>query len=463
MRRSAASADPDAPLRAVSLPAAWDEAAAAALAALAPGEGPARLDLAAEAWIRPIAARAQRAGMEAPLAEALHALLISRRGAPTAPLWRGESAPLPGFVLNLAAFHDPASGFDAAGFTGAVTLAVTALTLARPEARRIGVGIADLAGLLAALGLDYDSEAARRLGADIAAQLRTAADAASFAMAERFGPVAGPRRHEATTAILPADPAMALLGVETTGIAPAFAPVDASGALTRAAHAFLAARGLSAEQALAAALTGESPFPAPSPAAWQAMHDRVAPFLHSAPARPEARPAAAAGRTRRLDLPDRRAGYTQKAAVGGHKLFLRTGEYADGRLGEIFVALHKEGAAFRGLMDNFAVAVSIALQHGVPLEEFVEAFTFTRFGPAGAVEGDPAVRRATSLLDYMFRNLAANYLGRTDLPEAEDEAADGVGSGARDRAPLLPLDLPEQAGHAASPRARRRNLRLVGT
>ena len=96
-------------------------------------------------------------------------------------------------------------------------------------------------------------------------------------------------------------------------------------------------------------------------------------------------------------------------------------------MGEILVALHKEGAAFRGLMDNFAHAVSLGLQHGVPLERFVEAFTFTRFGPAGAVEGDPAVHAATSLLDYAFRHLAANYLGRHDIPEAEIEEADTVG------------------------------------
>jgi ribonucleoside-diphosphate reductase alpha chain len=159
----------------------------------------------------------------------------------------------------------------------------------------------------------------------------------------------------------------------------------------------------------------------------------------------------------RRELPGRRSGYTQKASVGGHKLFLRTGEYEDGSLGEIFVALHKEGAAFRGLMDNFAHAVSLGLQHGVPLERFVEAFTFTRFGPAGAVEGDPAVHAATSLLDYAFRNLAANYLGRRDIPEAEIEEADTVGHGARDQSPLLPLELPAEA----SPRARRRGLRVV--
>ena len=122
----------------------------------------------------------------------------------------------------------------------------------------------------------------------------------------------------------------------------------------------------------------------------------------------------------------------------------------------MFIALQKEGAPFRGLMDNFALAVSVGLQHGVPLEAFVEAFTFTRFGPSGTVEGDPAVARATSLLDYAFRHLAANYLGRRNIPEAEPEDADTVGDGHRDHAPLLPLDLPTQ-----SPRARRRGLRLV--
>jgi hypothetical protein len=108
-------------------------------------------------------------------------------------------------------------------------------------------------------------------------------------------------------------------------------------------------------------------------------------------------------------------------------------------------------------MDSFAIAVSLGLQHGVPPAAFVEAFTFTRFGPAGAVEGDPAVARATSLLDYVFRNIAANYLGRTDIAPAEEEADDTLGAGASERAPLLPLDLPP----SDAPRLRRRALRLV--
>jgi ribonucleoside-diphosphate reductase alpha chain len=117
----------------------------------------------------------------------------------------------------------------------------------------------------------------------------------------------------------------------------------------------------------------------------------------------------------REKMPDRRKGYTQKAVVGGHKLYLRTGEYDDGRLGEIFLDMHKEGAAFRAMMNNFAIAISLGLQYGVPLEEYVEAFTFTRFEPAGFVQGNEHIKNATSILDYVFRELAISYLGRYDL------------------------------------------------
>jgi len=135
-----------------------------------------------------------------------------------------------------------------------------------------------------------------------------------------------------------------------------------------------------------------------------------------------------AGRER---LPQRRKGYTQKAIVGGHKVYLRTGEYEDGRVGEIFVDMHKEGAAFRSLMNNFAIAISIGLQYGVPLEEFVEAYTFTRFEPSGLVEGNDAIKMSTSVLDYIFRELAISYLGRNDLSHVEqaDLHPDGVGRG----------------------------------
>ncbi|CUJ35001.1 Vitamin B12-dependent ribonucleotide reductase [Cognatishimia activa] len=130
-------------------------------------------------------------------------------------------------------------------------------------------------------------------------------------------------------------------------------------------------------------------------------------------------------------MPERRKGYTQKAIVGGHKVYLRTGEYEDGSLGEIFLDMHKEGAGFRAMMNNFAIAVSVGLQYGVPLEEFVDAFTFTKFEPAGMVQGNDSIKNATSILDYIFRELAVSYLDRTDLAHVKPEGAsfDDLGRG----------------------------------
>jgi len=155
-------------------------------------------------------------------------------------------------------------------------------------------------------------------------------------------------------------------------------------------------------------------------------------------------------------LPDRRQGYTQKAVVGGHKVYLRTGEYEDGTVGEIFLDMHKEGAAFRSLMNCFAIAISLGLQHGVPLDEFVDAFVFTRFEPNGMVKGNDRIKMSTSVIDYVFRELAITYLGRTDLshvPE-EDLRADAIGSrpgeGPVANTPSTPLpEMPAPAPPAA--------------
>ncbi len=138
-----------------------------------------------------------------------------------------------------------------------------------------------------------------------------------------------------------------------------------------------------------------------------------------------------AAKRERNRLPDRRKSYTQKAVVGGHKVYLHTGEFDDGKLGEIFIDMHKEGAAFRAMMNNFAIAISMGLQYGVPLEEFVEAFTFTRFEPAGMVQGNDNIKNATSILDYIFRELAISYLGRDDLAHIEPEGTryDELGRG----------------------------------
>lgn len=428
LRRLPASAEPDGPSRLVALPAAWEPAAADALAALAPGHGPVGIEAAAEAWIGRLAADAAHA-------DALRRLLLLRRAAPGPALWRGEAAALPCFALNLAAFHDPAQGLDEAALHDAAEAAARALPGPR-AAPQAALALSDLAGLLAALGLDYAQAPARQFAAGLLARLRAALPARIL------------------LAALPPGPAEALLGVETGGIAPAFAPLTDQGRLTRAAQALLAARGLSAEAALAATLAGQSPFARADAAAHTAMHDALAPHLAILPPRPARAPAQAhAAPPGRRDLPARHTSSTKKASVGGHRVFLRTGEYEDGALGEIGIALPKEGPAFRGLMDAFATAVSLGLQHGVKLEEFVDAFILTRFGPAGAVEGDPAVTRATSVLDYVFRALAAHYLARTDLPEAASEEDEPAAPGG---APLLPLDLPQTDSHA-----RRRGLRVV--
>jgi ribonucleoside-diphosphate reductase alpha chain len=124
-------------------------------------------------------------------------------------------------------------------------------------------------------------------------------------------------------------------------------------------------------------------------------------------------------RPKRRPLPGKRGGFTQEGRVAGHKIYLRTGEYEDGTLGEIFIDMHKEGAAFRSMMNNFAIAVSKGLQYGVPLEEFVETFTFQRFEPQGMVEGHPNIKMATSIIDYVFRVLGYEYLGRTDFVQVQ--------------------------------------------
>lgn len=153
--------------------------------------------------------------------------------------------------------------------------------------------------------------------------------------------------------------------------------------------------------------------------------------------------------SQRTKLPNRRKGYTQKASVGGHKIYLRTGDYEDGSIGEIFIDMHKEGASFRSLMHNFAMAISIGLQYGVPLEEYVEAFTFTRFDPSGMVEGNQTIKMATSILDYIFRELAITYLGRHDLAHVQigdmDLRPDTIGE-----TTSYPVALAEETSVAAS-------------
>ncbi|OYX68306.1 MAG: ribonucleotide-diphosphate reductase subunit alpha, partial [Rhodospirillales bacterium 35-44-4] len=165
----------------------------------------------------------------------------------------------------------------------------------------------------------------------------------------------------------------------------------------------------------------------------------------------------------RQKLPPRRKGYTQKATIGGHKVYLRTGEYEDGKIGEIFIDMHKEGAAFRSLMHGFAMAISVGLQYGVPLEEFVDAFVFTRFEPSGIVTGNETIKMATSILDYIFRELAVSYLGRTDLAHAEpsDILPDSLGQGSSREGILKTENGSTDSVQHASTGYMRRNLYVI--
>jgi ribonucleoside-diphosphate reductase alpha chain len=230
-----------------------------------------------------------------------------------------------------------------------------------------------------------------------------------------------------------------LHAIETASGAPAAAvitlPFEASPEATLSALAEAAATGLAAVRIVRAAPPADFTLALTQPRAARSAE----------PTPPEPPPERIVERfieieRSRRKLPDRRKGYIQKASVGGHKVYLHTGEYEDGELGEIFLDMHKEGAAFRSLMNNFAVAISIGLQYGVPLEEFVDAFVFTRFEPAGEVVGNETIRSATSILDYVFRELGVSYLGRDDLANVDPQGlnADGLGGGKDEEAAPQP-------------------------
>ena len=442
-----------------------------------PGTGPVSLAGGASVWLGLVGARARQAGQSEDLARDLQALLHRRQASPNAAIWRGETGS-PGYCLNAAGFYDAASGFDADAFGRAAAAAARACRLLAPGAALYQIGVSGLDDLLACAGLLYDSAAARDVAACLAALLRASvdralegeqrdllatgpdwrappADCALPGLAEAARRARGAVRHVPgaipATGVFPPGPADALLGVETGGVAPAFSPVR-DRHLTRAAQDRLAAASLSPEAALARVLDGENPFSAAGHAAHQAMRQALAPYLDRVDPVPASLPvpcdtADARADAARETLPPRPAGMLRRALVGGHLVALRTAEFPDGRLGEISLSLPRESAAVRGLAECFAQAVSLGLQHGVGLDEFVDAFTLTRFGPSGAVEGDAEVDRATSVLDYVFRALSATYLDRPlpPLPVEDTPAA---------AAPLLPLDLPPAP-------ARRRALRLV--
>jgi hypothetical protein len=490
--RTRAAPEPESAPRAVALPHALDQDAAEALAALAPGQGPVLFPRLVESWLQPLLARGRSLGLLADareadwFAEATRHALLSRAAAPGPGLWRADARAPARFVLNLPAFLDEAGEFDTARYAGTVALGVRILDIwTGARAPRLSLGFADLAGLLAAFGLPYASPEARAVGAAIAALTRGAAEAESGVIAGRLGarePVAllAPAppaettvpglaaaaraaldaaaaspglRHIGIVALSAPDAAERFLGAETGGLAPAPGPtrfaLDAEGWVTEVpVRAALRIGRARAETLLA---------PVPD-AAWLAMAQAVAPYLHAAPPLPvaEAAPARppAPPPARVTALPIRTSGILLRATIAGQRATLRTAEDTGGRPIDVTLTLAKESATARSLLDATMQAVSIGLARGVPLDAFVETYAHTRFGAAGPVEGDSGIRRASSVLDWAFRALARDYLGRTDLA---DPAGDLPPEPPAD-APLLPLDLPT----TGTARPKRRQLRLVG-
>ncbi len=479
LKRLKAGADPDSPLRAVAIPASWPEEAGEAMAALAPGKGPAALPRIAEAWIQRLVQRGKREGLlsdaneAVALAAGLRALLLSRRGAPGVEIWqdtKGEGR----FVLNLPAFLDAGGDFDAHAYRAACGLAIRALDIwGKGKAESLNLGFADLAGLLAAFGLAYDSDAARSVAAAIAALTRGAAEAESGRLAQRFGArhavplISAPApedtvvpglakaaqaalaaaaaapglRHRAYVVLAPADAVELLLGAETAGVAPA-------SALTKPVRA--ADGSIQQVPTRAAELAGAD-------AAWllayverqarQAMEAMVIPFLDALPPELAAVSADFAAREAAARAPRQPRARSWRVSIAGSRVGLRALEDELGNLREVSFSLPRESAVRRSLVEALAQAVSLGLSQGVPLSSFVNSYAYAP-GNGGQVEGDPSIRRATSLLDWAFRRLAQDYLGRDDLPDPVEEA---LPEPRPTVLPLLPLELPAHP----SPRLRR--------
>jgi len=383
-------------------------------------------------------------------------------GAPELHFADTRLTPGPLLHLNLAA-----CGADVAVIENTVSVWAEALRSSVRKSDAAGtISLSGFAAVFARLGLPYDSDAARQIAVDIADAAMTAAgDRVTISAIEPNGDLA--RLMEADSRGLSPLPdvlvqtaegrklrSSVIAGLKTLGLG-----MTDKGAMT--AFARPAPESVIAlASALEARLNGPAPvIIGPPQDAGPDVTARLMRLAGKAGLSSVAINRQGSGLTRLLDdidedlesgdehivekiiekivekpvdrrkMPDRRKGYIQKATVGGHKVYLHTGEFDSGELGEIFIDMHKEGAAFRSLMNNFAIAISIALQYGVPLEEFVDAFVFTRFEPAGDVEGNDSIRHATSILDYLFRELAVSYLGRDDLAEVTPDMTGGIGRG----------------------------------
>ncbi|MXV36367.1 MULTISPECIES: vitamin B12-dependent ribonucleotide reductase [unclassified Saccharibacter] len=500
MRTLQISTDPDsAALRSVTLPSAWGDNAAQALTQLTPTcGGPLRLSTEAARWVDMIDATPPLPGTpkETPSpGRSLSCLLLMQHMAPNLALWRRQPDEQPGFVVRLSGFVQE-NCFSPEHFVACLTLACDSLRRldAAQQAEQSGelplfddtppytashhpagiVLLTDLDACLAAIGLDYDSDEGRQMARAITGLARIVARAGTKEPAPLFSTPNFPEFERVAVSVSTAaaahsdrapvetgfsspGPSDALLEVEACGLAPIFSLLDDEGHLRPSTLNRLAHRGLTPEKALALALGGTQPLPLTNSQGHARMQDALSGLCDYLPQRPEPETEATMSRLERgvrRHLPMRQGGFTQRASIGGHRLFMRTSEFEDGSLGALALSPPRESPMARGLMECLGQAVSIGLQFGAPLEAFVDQFSYTRFGPGGTVEGDPVATYATSMLDYAFRALSEAYLGQ-HMPDAPiDNSTEDDGP------PMLPFGGEETPANGKT--STKRRLRLVG-
>ncbi|MDI2090885.1 TSCPD domain-containing protein [Commensalibacter oyaizuii] len=503
MRNLRTAIDPDAPLHSVMIPEDWENNAATAILQLCPEHlldaSPIKTDVLIANWLFPLCEQATNF-----TAQHWESILLLKQACPNSVIWKNDPGQKPGIVINLAAFASTETGFNAQSYRHVLeVVADTLRVLHRQQANFINgelpfaelspnhqndlenqqleftaqpsagiIYLSNLDACLAQLGYDYDSVDGRDVACCLACFATLLANTGCGADFLPLSPDWNALPELATTAkdiwalasdeprsrleridtsfSTPGNPADLLLESESCGLAPIFSLLREDGLLAFSTLARLAHKGLTLESALAAALAGESIIHPPSAQAHYAMHQALAGFVTHMPARPNPITHPLSSKTTlcrgvKKPLPPRRKGITQKASIAGRGLFLRTGEYEDGTLGEISITPTKENAMVKGLLESLSQAVSIGLQYGAPLKEYVSTFAYSRFGVAGTVEGDPGALYATSFLDYSFRALSDIYLHEplADAPNnlhASDEAL-----------PMLPLDLPDEGEKQTPP------------
>ncbi len=500
MRNLQAAVDPDASLYSVTIPAQWEDQSASAILQLCPSyqleSHVIRTDKVITSWLLPLCNYAKNAGIQEWGLTDWENILLYQQACPNQRIWQNDISQKPAFTINLAAFASTETGFDAHAYHKVLQIIIDSIhilyeqqfnfinselpfTELQNKTQKDAVSsitsnyshdfagtlyLTNLDTCLAQLGLDYDSHQGRDVACCLtcfATLLSTAGCGSDYlplspdwnalpeltSLAKEIWSLASEKKKSLlprieTSFSIPG-PEDILLNSEACGLAPIFSPVTEDGHLAMSTIARMAKQGLTPENALAATLSGNLILQPPSHQAHCTMHQALIGFTTSMPPRPHPLEYPLASKTIlprgvREPLPPRHKGITQKASIAGRGLFLRTGEYEDGKLGEISITPLKENTMVKGLLDSLGQAVSIGLQYGVPLKEFVSTFAYSRFGIAGTVEGDPGAIYATSFLDYSFRLLSDVYLNQP-LPDAPNNLYSS-----NEKLPLLPLDLPKK-------------------